>query len=97
MNLIIAVLLSTSRSQPRVTFFVGMLHDARFSSILKSPDLRHWCPMHGSPIHFISVPKMVIVIPKVEHEHKHLPPLCTAFRKHYQMNGQGVQDHVQHN
>ena len=50
--------------------------------------------MHGNPIHFNNVPKMVIVIPKVEHEHKHLPTLCAAFRKHYQMNGQGVQDHA---
>jgi hypothetical protein len=52
--------------------------------------------MHGSPIHFNNVPKMVSVFPKVEHEHKHLPTLCAAFRKDYQMNEQGVQDHVQH-
>ena len=46
-----------------VTFFVGMLHNARFSSILKSLDLRHWCSMHGSPIHFNNVPKMVSIFP----------------------------------
>jgi len=50
--------------------------------------------MHGSPIHFNNVPKMASVFPKVEHEHKHLPTLCAAFRKHYQMNEQGVQDHA---
>ena len=90
MNLIIAVVIYPCSVHPDLNleslFFVGMLHNARFSSILKSPDLRHWCPMHGSPIHFNNVPKMVIEIPKVEHEHKHLPPLCAAFRKHYQMN-----------
>ena len=52
--------------------------------------------MHGSPIHFNNVPKMVSVFPKVEHEHKHLPTLCAAFRIHYQMKEQGVQDHFQH-
>src|SRR5882762_5081590 len=97
MNLIIAVGMYPCSVHPDlnlVTFFIGMLHNARFSSILKSPDLRHLCPMHGSPIHFNNVLKMVSVFPKVEHEHKHLPTLCAAFRKHYQMNEQGVQDHV---
>jgi hypothetical protein len=37
---------------------------------------------------------MASVFSKVEHEHKHLPTLCAAFRKHYQMNEQGLQDHA---
>jgi hypothetical protein len=91
MNLIIAVimhpcLLCTSRSQPRVSFLAGMSQNTSISSILKSSDLRNLCPMYRSPKHFDNVPKMVSIFSKVEHEHKHLPTLCAAFRMHCQIN-----------
>ena len=72
-------LLCTSRSQPRVSFSAGMSQNARFSSILKSSDLRHLCPVHGSPKHFNNTPKMVSIFPS----------MCTnsaAFRMHCQIN-----------
>jgi hypothetical protein len=85
-----ASLLCTSRSQPRVSFSGGISQNARISSILRSSDLRNLCPMH-SPKQFDNVPKMVSILPKVKHEHKHLPILCAAFRMHCQINLQGVQ------
>jgi hypothetical protein len=83
MNLIIAVVLYPCSVHPDLNLESLFLLESYIMQGFKSPDLRHWCPMHGSSIHFNSVPKMVIEIPKVEHEHKHLPPLCAAFRKHY--------------
>jgi hypothetical protein len=44
----------------------------------------------------IRIECLIVRMVVLEHEHKHLPPLCAAFRKHYQMNGQSVQDHAQH-
>jgi hypothetical protein len=39
-----------------------MSQNVRVSSILKSSDLRHLHPMHGSPKYFNNVPKMVVRI-----------------------------------
>jgi len=58
-----------------------MSQNARFSSILKSSDLRHLCPMHGSPKHFNNVPKMLNIFPSM---HTNSP----AFRMHCQINNE---------
>jgi hypothetical protein len=77
MNLIIAVVMYPYPVNPDLNLeSVFLLECHKMSSILKSSDLKHLCPIYGSPKHFNNVFKMVSIFPKVEYEHKHLPPLC---------------------